>query len=489
MASDPRYEAVPYGGQAFPQTHPSRLASIAHLFGVPAAHPASCRVLEIGCDHGGNLVPMAAAAPHATFAGIDTSASAIARARARAQELGLRNVTFEEISLADFEPAAGSFDYVVAHGVFSWVGAPLRDALLALCAHALSEHGVAYVSYNALPGGRLRQVLHEILAHQLAGIDDPPQRLAAARERLAVLRSAWAHDESLTTLARLAATEMEAGDAFLYHDTLAPENARLYFREFVAQAGAHDLQFLAEANFWEMQLGWLPQEVHPAVMAIADRVRREQELDFMRMRTFRQTLLCHAAQPLREIAPLRLADLAAAAWLTAGEPAADGQVTFRGRRGQVLTTAHPDVTAALRRLGDAWPAALAVSELWPADAEPQAREAVCEMLLRCYGADLVTLHAAPIATGSADAPRPRASALARLQAREGPTVTNLRHEPVELDDAGRSLVMALDGSRDRAALQAAIAGLLPGAGADAVAAAVDGGLRDLERRALLLPEP
>ena len=489
MGSDQRYEEIPYRGRAFTQTHPSRLASLAHLFGVAAAHPATCRVLEIGCGDGGNLIPMAHGLPEATFVGIDTSASAIGAARARAQELGLHNVTFEEMSLADHAPAAGSFDYVVAHGVYSWVDAALRDALLALSARALSEHGVAYVSYNALPGGRLRQALREILAQQLAGIDDPSQRIAAARERLALLRSAWAYDENLATLGLLATKEIEADDALLYHDTLSPHNTPLYFHEFVAQAAAHDLQFLAEANFWEMQIGWLPPDVRPALMAVDDRLRREQELDFMRMRTFRQTLLCHAAQPIREIAPERLEDLAAAAWLTADEPSAEGEVTFRGRRGQVLTTAHPHVIGALRRLGDAWPAAPAIAGLWPDGTEPDDRAAVCEMLLRCYGADLVTLHAAPLPTGGADAERPRTSALARLQARDGATVTNRRHEPVELDDAGRLLVSLLDGRRDRGALRAALAAAHDGAGDEEIAAALEDGLRELARRALLLPEP
>lgn len=486
MGSDRRYEDVPYRGRAFTQTHPDRLASIARLFGVPAPDPATSRVLEVGCGDGGNLIPMACGLPGATFAGIDTSASAIAAARRRVAELGLRNASFEEISLADLEPAAGSFDYVVAHGVFSWVPAPLRDALLALTARALSPHGVAYVSYNALPGGRLRQVLREILAVQLEGIDDPPQRLAAARERLALLRAAWAYDENLATLCHLATKEIEADDALLYHDTLSPENTRMYFREFVAQAAVHDLQFLSEAQFWEMQVGWLAPEARPALAAIDDRLRREQELDFMRLRTFRQTLLCHAAQPISEIALGRLEQLAAAAWLSADEPDGAGEVAFRGRRGQVLRTGHPHVIGALRRLGAAWPSALAIADLWPAGSERAERAAVCEMLLRCYGADLVTLHAAPLPTGGAGAPRPRTSALARLQARDGATVTNLRHEPVELDDRARLLVTLLDGERDRRALRAVVAGAGAG-GEDEFAAALDEDLRDLARRALLLP--
>ena len=253
MTGDPRYDEVSYPGLPFIQTHPDRLCTLARLFGLAAPEPATSRVLEIGCGDGGNLIPMAYGLPAATFTGIDTSAPAIAAAQARTEELGLANVGFEQISLTDFEPPRGGVDYVLAHGVYSWVPEPVRAALLALCARALSVDGVAYVSYNALPGGRLRQALREILAAELEGIEEPAAKLAAARELLATLRSAWTYDDGLATLGGLASSMLEAGDALLYHDTLAPQNTPLYFRDFASAARRAGLQFLAEANFWEMQ--------------------------------------------------------------------------------------------------------------------------------------------------------------------------------------------------------------------------------------------
>lgn len=485
MTGDARYEEIAYPGRPLVQTHPDRLAMLGRLFGLPTPDPATARVLEIGCGDGGNLIPMAWGLPQATFTGVDTSPTAIARARERADALGLDNVRFEEVSLAAHAPEPGGVDYVIAHGVYSWVPDPLREALLALCARALSPAGVAYVSYNSLPGGRLRQVLREILAAELEGIEEPQRRLAAARETLATLREAWTYDAGLATLGDVASSLIDASDALLYHDTLAPANTPLYFREFVAAAQAAGLQFLAEAEFWEMQVGWLPRDVRPGLLATTDRLRREQRLDFMRMRTFRQTLLCHASCALREVTPEPLADLAAAAPITVRSPPGDHGVTFAGPRGQVLTSDHPVVIAALERLGAAWPAALPVAALWAPDAGAQERQVVCEMLLRCFSADLVTLHCAPIATGTSAADRPRASAVARLQAREGATLTNLRHEAVELDEHGRLLVTLLDGDRDRPALRDALAA----AGARDDAATLDHAIAQLARQALLVAEP
>ena len=129
---------------------------------------------------------------------------------------------------------------------------------MALCAHALSEHGVAYVSYNTLPGGHLRDIVRNILKAHVGESQPPAQQLAAARELLDVLRTAWAYDEQLSTLVSLATKMREDSDALLFHDTLSPINRRLYFDEFIAYSDRHELQFLAEANFWEMQVGWLP---------------------------------------------------------------------------------------------------------------------------------------------------------------------------------------------------------------------------------------
>jgi SAM-dependent methyltransferase len=389
------YDAVPYPARELAQAHPSRLAAIARLYGVPAALPSRCRLLEVGCSDGGNLTAMARALPDARFVGIDTSPTAIAAARENSA--GVENVVFEELSLADYDPPAGGFDYVVAHGVYSWVPEHVRDALLALCARALPEHGVAYVSYNTLPGGVMRAVVREILLRHVSGIEDPAKQMAAARQLLELLRVAWSYDPELSTLVGIATRTVESGDALLFHDTLSPVNERLEFADFVAHAGAHGLQFLAEANFWEMQVGWLPAELRGVVTQIPNRLQREQLIDELRMRTFRQTLLCHAALDIGEPQPEPVASLAVSTQARS-EPADEpGAVTFATPSGATLTTAEPLVVDTLQRVVAASGASVAVASLWPADAPAEVRDAICMALLRCYAGALVDLHAEPAA--------------------------------------------------------------------------------------------
>lgn len=143
------YDEVAYPGQPQPQAHPDLLATIATLHGLGPA-PGRCRVLELGCGDGANLVPLADALPGSRFLGIDLAPTPIERGRALLAELGLSNVELRCGDVMDLPADLGTFDYVIAHGLYSWVPAPVRDRILAIARDHLAPHGVAYVSHPAL---------------------------------------------------------------------------------------------------------------------------------------------------------------------------------------------------------------------------------------------------------------------------------------------------------------------------------------------------
>jgi SAM-dependent methyltransferase len=432
---------VPYPGHAFPQTHPDRLATVSTLFGLEPPPPDACRLLELGCGDGGNLVPMAYALRGSSFCGIDLSGRAIERAAATAAALGLDNVELHHADLTAL-PALGTFDFVVAHGVYSWIAPAARDALLAACREHLAPGGVAYVSYDVLPGGHLREITRQMLRWHLRGVREPEERIAQARALLESVHAAGADGDDLRQrLAWQAEWALAQTDASLYHDELAEHHEALLFTDFVAHAAGHGLRFLAEADVFEMDTGALPEELRALAV-----LEREQYLDFYKGRMFRQTLLCHAETESHEPGPEVVRGmLAATPAKPAGDPAAPGRVEFRGPHGASLTTDHEGVKRALARLGDAWPAAVPVAELGDG--------AVVEMLRRAYAANLVHLHVWAPALATTPPERPVASALARLQAAAGTRVTTLRHTSIEVpDELGRRLIGLLDGTRDRAAL-------------------------------------
>jgi SAM-dependent methyltransferase len=449
---------------------------MAILFGLEPAPVERCRVLELGCGDAGNLVPMVLALPGARFVGIDSAGTAIARGRELAAALGLANVTLEPASIELYEPPPGGFDYVIGHGVYSWVAPPVRDRLLALCRRALAPAGIAYVSYNALPGGRLRQALRDMLRFHSAELERPDERAEQARALLRFLLEGWPANHPLR---RHAEGMLERDDSSLVHDDLAEVNDPVYFHEFVAHASAHGLQYLAEADFFEMQTGVVSEPVLDTLLAVEDPLRREQYLDFLKGRMFRQTLLCHDDAPVdrspRPAVVERLALSSPAA--PSGPPDGAGRVVFEGPGGATLTTDNATVIAALERAADCWPGAL-----WVRDVDGD-RAALCDAVLRGYAANLLQLHTCPPRLAHVPGEQPQASPLARRQAAGGDLVTSLRHRSVRLEDElGRRLVTLLDGTRDRAALAAE---MRPYAGGD-VEAALERSLLGLARLGLLV---
>jgi cyclopropane fatty-acyl-phospholipid synthase-like methyltransferase len=137
------YEEVTYPGYAYPQTHPARLEALARLFGLSPASAATCRVLELGCGDAANALAIAQTLPGATVVGVDASASAIARGRSLAAAAGLGNVELRTAEFSEVESLArvGPVDYVIAHGVYSWIAPAARGALLELTRRVLARRG------------------------------------------------------------------------------------------------------------------------------------------------------------------------------------------------------------------------------------------------------------------------------------------------------------------------------------------------------------
>jgi SAM-dependent methyltransferase len=370
-----------------------------------------------------------------SFCGIDLSGRAIEHGSALAAALGLGNVEFVQADLSSL-PALGTFDFVVAHGVYSWITPPEREALLAACREHLAPDGVAYVSYDVLPGGHLREITRQMLRWHLRDVTDAEERIGQARALLAAIAEVRPERDEMRLAAERA---LQQGDPALFHDELAPHHHAVLFVDFADHAARHGLRFLAEADVFEMDAGVLPPGL------AADPTEREQYLDFFKGRMFRQTLLCHADAELHD------AGLDVVRGMLAATPAratgeTEGRTEFRGPLGATLTTDHEAVKAALVRLGEAWPAPVPVADLGD---DPT----VAEMLRRAYAANLVHLHVWAPALATTPSERPAASALARLQVAAGTRVTTLRHTSVEVaDELGRRLIGLLDGTRDRPAL-------------------------------------
>lgn len=410
------YDRVPYPTAPHQQTHPGRMAAVGKLFGMNPAPAGRRRVLEIGCGNGGNLIPMAYALAESRFVGVDLAAGAVAEAQRRVDDLELPNVELHAGDLREIDSGWGEFDYIVAHGLYSWVPADVRECLLAVCRERLADEGIAFVSYNAYPGGYARQMLRDMMPYRTRDVPDAREKIARARELLQALQRS-----SVNALSEEATLLLDREDGTLYHDELAPCNERFYFHDFAAAARRHGLQYLGEAEPHQMfdATGHLPGDI----------IEREQYMDFLKGRRFRQTLLCHAERPLRrETSAEQMADFLFSA-------------SSRGVRMRTANTAAVAVAAAL---DEVYPLPLPFDDLAP---YAGGAESLAPLLYGMMVTGFLDLHVYDFPCQETVTARPRASRLARYQVARSSQVTSACHIDVELDDIGRKLLPLLDGTR------------------------------------------
>ena len=237
-----------YPGFPYPKTHPDCLAAMAILHGLNPAPVAQCRVLEIGCNEGANLIPMAYAIPASEFVGFDLAGLRIERGQERIRELGLRNVRLIQGDLLQLGDELGQFDYIVAHGFYAWVPEPVRERMMALCGELLAPDGVVFVSYNAMPGGHLRMMIREMMLDRVKDIEEPQKRVSESIAFLHFLVESRPADDAYRLLIQKQLEGMEErSPEGTFHDWLTDAYYPVSFTEFVEHARRHGLQYLSEA--------------------------------------------------------------------------------------------------------------------------------------------------------------------------------------------------------------------------------------------------
>lgn len=465
MSEPTPYDEVPYASHAYPGTHPDAMAGMARLFGMNPALPSRCRVLELGSAAGGNLIPVAAAYPESDFVGVDLSRVEIEEGQEHIKALGLSNVQLHTLDIMGVGEQFGTFDYIVCHGVFSWVPRAVQDEILALCRRLLNPQGVAYISYNCYPGWHMRGLIRDMMFYHSAPFDSPEEKVGQARALLDFLANTMPEgpDAYSVLLRDEAAFLRKMSDYYLFHEHLSPDNDPMYFHQFVGRAAKAELQFLGEARLTTMLPEQFPPEIREVLGQITgDIVRMEQYMDFVRNRTFRQTLLVHNEVSLdrtldwEDLRPFHVACNA-----TAPDDAVmddRSEVCFENGE-QTIVSEEPLVKLALARLAAAWPATVPYEELLDevvaqvgAEDPADARASLGSNLLRCVAGGIVEYWSEPsLAARAGD--RPRAWSFVRYQIESGiERLTTLRHQTADVAPVIKRMLVLMDGARDRAAI-------------------------------------
>jgi SAM-dependent methyltransferase len=451
------YDEVPYEDNPCRSSHPDNLATVAILSGLSPKPVNDCRVLELGCARGGNLIPMAFSLPRSHFVGIDSSPGQINEALDLIGALGLSNIKVESRSILDVDSALGTFDYIVCHGTFSWVSADVQEKILEICARNLAPSGIAYVSYNTYPGWHMVGLVREMMSYHVRRYDRPTERAAQARSLLQFMTtSALAYNPVYGGLLKAELDIIrDRPDAYLLHDHLETVNEPVYFHDFIDRAAAKGLQYVSEVQDSLIVPESLPYLAADGLRQLAnDHLEFEQFADFVINRRFRQSVLCHSGAAVRRTVSTEGLDR-----LHVASRHQRPKVAVPFRNGHFLGVA-------LHYLNEIWPRSASFPSLWQVvrkrvetAATAEAPVGRCEAgdlgsdLRRCYSLKLVELSTVPSSFVVEISEKPVASRLARLQAAAGNTVTNLRHEANQLGDFGRFVIRHLDGAHDRQAIR------------------------------------
>ena len=470
MTIDP-YDDFLYPNYCYPETHPDRLGSRATLFGMKPAPAELCRVLELACGDGANLMPMAYGLPNSEFLGVDRASQPIARGKEMIAALKLKNLELRQFDLLALPTGLGKFDYIIAHGLYSWVPPAVQDRILEICRSCLNPQGIAYISYNVYPGCHLRAITRGMMLYHVRELKDAHQRVAQGRALVNWVADAHSETNAYSLFLREAKDALaNRNDGAIYHDDIAEVNSPLYFYQFITRAARYGLQFLSEAEYFYTEGRFSTTEVAQQleVMGQDDILGKEQYMDFLEGRSFRQTLLCHHEVELNRSLTsdlVRQFYIRSQAQPVNEEPDLRSQAIeeFRGAKECSIATSFPLAKAAIRYLGQICPHSVPFSDLLvgaqqllgaPAcSLDSEEARLLAEVILKAYGAGVAELSLHEPTFSLKPSERPVASPLARLQAQHGSIVTSLTYNTVKFEDLfGRQLLSLLDGTRDRETL-------------------------------------
>lgn len=292
------YDDLMYESGAFSQTAINNLEARARLMGLQPAPAANAKVLELGCSMGGNIITQALYYPDAEFTGIDLSGRQVAQGNAIIEKMGLENVRLEEKDILTVDESFGKFDYIIVHGIWSWVPDAVKDKIFSICRNNLTEHGIAYISYNVYPGWKRQEQLREIM--YFAGRDVLEEPLEARTRKgldaLKALAEILENDKGLGGSGKLPAIQkiLNQNTYYVAHEYMEIFNDPIYVNGFIEWANRHRLAYIGDTDLHVSFVSWMAEHTRERILSLAggDYIAKEFYSDILSDRQFRRSLLC-----------------------------------------------------------------------------------------------------------------------------------------------------------------------------------------------------
>ncbi len=249
--------------------------------------------LELGCGFGQSTIANAGAFPNAEFYACDINPAHIEAAVHHAARLGIGNVKFYESSFEDLlaKVELPSFDFIVLHGIYSWVGSTARASIQQIVARKLKTGGLLYLSYNCLPGwsteAPLRKLMQELADAEAGDIEQRTRHALTTLQQLSANNFRYFRDNPATVRAVEAFTRDPAN--YLAHEFLN-DTWKLYYSidvaDDMARAGATYLGSATLADNHPMLL--VDQASAESVAKLPTARLRQLAMDFAVNQRFRR---------------------------------------------------------------------------------------------------------------------------------------------------------------------------------------------------------
>ncbi len=310
------YADLGYLSQPFPYASAPFLESYARLLGLSPAPANTARILEIGSSYGGNLMSQALFYPQATFTGIEIAPTQVSVGKTYIDQLGITNLELLEGDVNESHHHLGTYDYIIAHGFYSWVDEDTKDNFLRLCKEHLAENGILYMSYNTYPGWHKMDSVRALLQFANKDIDTLNHRekvrhgkTVASKLGALMLEYDTVKAQQGPFLQSLRQT-LQKQDCYVGHDHLEPVNTPVYFHQCMDHMAEHGFTYLCDCDLnlsfpdvYDEILRTKLQELAPH-----DPLAREQYIDFMLNTAFRKSLFTHKGATPKRITETSVTD-------------------------------------------------------------------------------------------------------------------------------------------------------------------------------------
>lgn len=294
------YKELGYKSYPFPFTTPAYLEAYGTLVGLKPPTAKTARVLELGATYGGNIISQAMHNPEATFVGIELSQDQVEKGNKIISDAKLDNVSLLQGDILNFDESLGSFDYIIAHGFYSWISDEMKDKLLDIISHHLADNGIAYVSYNTYPGWHTMEEVRQLMLFANRGYDELTHKEKVLRGKTVgslvgaqILNYDNLKERNSKFLGALRSI-MQKDDYYVGHDHLEPHNDPCYFYQFNDHLKAHNLSYVCDADLTLSMVRTYDESIADKLEKLAPNSQADQEqyLDFMLDTTFRKSIIC-----------------------------------------------------------------------------------------------------------------------------------------------------------------------------------------------------